>query len=680
MRMIPSALLVLLAGCAPKVEPPPATTAPAPAPELPAYAKDLVASIDTTTPACEDFYQFACGSWLKSTTLPADKASWTRSFSVIREQNLAEMKTILEETAANPGTDPDRQKLGTYFGACMSEDAANTAGLTPLQPIVKEIDTIKDAAGFMEQVGKLQALGAQPFMQAYTDGDYKNPGTTILYLTQGGLSFPDKKYYDSTDTNNAALLTELEALIAKDLERLGTKDAAALAKKVVAFESGIAAAWIPREDVRDPTKTYHKIDRAGLLKLTPGLKWDKYLSGLGAGTAEQINVETPDTFQKMEALVKKTDVATLKAYLKWQLIHGLAGSLDNETFNADFALFRGKVAGQKEPEARWKRCVTATDNAMGELLAKAYIERRFPGDSKTIAVTMIQNVENAFANGLPGLAWMDETTRGRAVEKMKMIVNKIGYPDKWRDYSALVVTPNQHAANQIAANRFETARQVAKVGQPADRNEWLMTPPTVNAYYNPTQNEMAFPAGILQPPFFSKDYPAAMNYGAIGMVMGHELTHGFDDQGAKFNGKGEMVDWWTPEAVTKFGERTGCVVDQYDKYEPQPGLKVNGKLTTGENIADIGGIRSAYRAYKALGAPSAAIPGYTDDQVFFIAFAQGWCTVQTPELEKMRILSDTHSPPKYRVNGPLADLPEFAAAFGCAPESKMAPKDRCEVW
>jgi predicted metalloendopeptidase len=344
MRMIPSALLVLLAGCAPKVEPPPATTAPAPAPELPAYAKDLVGSLDTTTPACDDFYQFACGGWLKSTTLPADKASWTRSFSVIREQNLAEMKTILEETAANPGTDPDRQKLGTYFGACMSEDAANSAGLTPLQPIVKEIDTIKDAAAFMEQVGKLQALGAQPFMQAYTDGDYKNPGTTILYLTQGGLSFPDKKYYDTTDANNAALLTELEALIAKDLERLGTKDAAALAKKVVAFESGIATAWIPREDVRDPTKTYHKIDRAGLLKLTPGLKWDKYLSGLGAGTAEQINVETPETFQKMEALVKKTDVATLKAYLKWQLIHGLAGSLDNETFNADFALFRGKVA------------------------------------------------------------------------------------------------------------------------------------------------------------------------------------------------------------------------------------------------------------------------------------------------------------------------------------------------
>jgi predicted metalloendopeptidase len=680
-----SLALLALVSCAPKHEEPPApavVAAPTP-PPVPDYAKDLLAAMDPKTNACDDFYQYACGGWLATTELPADKPIWARSFSVIRERNIAAQKEMLEKAAANTSpANADEKKLGDFYGACMNETAVDAAGITSLQPWIKEIDGIRDLKGAMATAGRLSTIGVGAFVDAGVYGDFKDPTKSILHMTEGGLGLPDRDYYVKTDDASKALLADYEAHIATMLGFTGVPaaEAAKQAKVIVAFETALATLEVPRAELRDPDKIYHKIDRAGLVKLTPKLGWDGWLAGMGAPTAKDINVEVPEVYQKMEALLAKTDLKTLRAYLKWQLIHATASHLSKPIYDANFAFMGTKIVGQKEPEARWKRCVSATDGLIGELSGQSFVKDHFPGDSKTVAKTMIEQIENAFAGGLGGLAWMDDPTRARALEKMKKIVNKIGYPDKWRDYSALTITPTDYAANVLAARAFESARQAAKIGQPVDRTEWQMSPPTVNAYYDPTLNEIVFPAGILQQPFFDHSFPAAMNYGSMGMVMGHELTHGFDDEGRKFDGDGRLTEWWAPEVSARFDERAACVVKQYNNYPIADGINIKGDLTVGENIADIGGLREAYRAYKAQNAPPANVPGLTDDQLFFVAAAQSWCTVSSPEFEKMLALSNPHSSSKYRVIGPMSDSAEFAAAFGCAEGTRMHPKDACEVW
>jgi putative endopeptidase len=349
-----------------------------------------------------------------------------------------------------------------------------------------------------------------------------------------------------------------------------------------------------------------------------------------------------------------------------------------------FGFYGRELSGQKEIEPRWKRCVQATDDAVGEILGKAFVERQFAGESKTMALEMIQGIESAFAANLPDLSWMDDATRARAMEKMKALTNKIGYPDHWRDYSSLTFKKGDFFGNEIAARRFEARREVDRIGKPVDKTEWHMTPPTVNAYYNALANEMVFPAGIMQSPFFHRDFPAPMNYGGIGLVMGHELTHGFDDQGRKFDPKGRLEAWWDPSASKKFEERTACVEKLYEGYEVQPGVHLNGKLTMGENIADMGGVKEAYRAYHdwagRQGDPEEKVAGLTPDQLFFVSFAQTWCTVASPEFERLRATVDPHSPPRFRIQGPLSNFPAFAKAFGCAEGTPMNPKNKCEIW
>jgi endothelin-converting enzyme/putative endopeptidase len=651
-------------------------------------AEEVIASVtaamDPSVEPCEDFYRYACGGWLAAEEIPADRSRWGRGFSLIGEENLAVQRQILEEAAANPSGDPDTARLGYYFATCMDTAKIDAAGVTPLEPALASVEEVNDVESFMAEIGKLYRIGVEPLFSVQIYPDLKNPDLNIIHLGQGGLSLPDRDYYLAED--NKELVEGLRAHIVRMFMMLGKneEEAKKSADAIVALETALAEISKPRVELRDPEKNYHKIDITGLKELTPQLPWDALLAETGHPDIVDINVSTPEFFEGLEAVIEKTPPETLRAYLRWNVVDQSTSLLTEEIAQANHDFFGKQLAGRKELSERWKRCVRATDGAMGELLGEAFVERRFPGDSKEIAVDMIRKIERALESALPELAWMDAETQGRAVDKMHAISNKIGYPDTWRDYSSLEIGSDSYYANAIAAREFEFHRQMSKIGNAVDRGEWFMSPPMVNAYYNPLFNEIVFPAGIMQPPFFHRDFPAAMNFGGIGMVMGHELTHGFDDTGRKFDPKGRMVEWWEPEVAEKFERAAECIEAQYDGYEIAEGLKLNGKLTLGENIADNGGIKEAYRAYQAWLAENGGNEGFmddfTDEQLFFIGFAQTWCTLATPEIEQMLATVDTHSHPRYRVNGPVSNFPEFARAFECAEGTPMNPVDKCEVW
>jgi predicted metalloendopeptidase len=686
--------LLLLAGfllfaCSPAEPPPtepPAEEATGLSPEE--IASEVTASMDTSADPCQDFYRYACGGWLDANEIPADKTRWVRSFSVIQERNQEAIREMLEDAAANPGEPgTDRHRVGAFYGSCMAEDAIDAAGTAPLEPLLERAAAVSDTASLMRVTGELHRASVGPLFGVWVAPDFRNPETNIAIFMQGGLGLPDRDYYLSEDPTKQELLAEYEQHIAHMMGLFGTEDAAATeqAAEIVAFETALAGFSRPRQDLRLPEKLYNKIDLEGLQELTPELPWKPYLEGVASPDVTQINVATPEFFEGLQKLVLETDTDTLAAYLRWHVINDYAPVLNQEIVTADFAFTGQKLEGQQEMEPRWKRCVQLTEDALGEPLGKVYVERFFPGDSKDVALSMIHEIETAFENNLPELAWMDDATRERAKEKVRAVKNKIGYPDEWRDYSGLEVTSDDFFANVLAGNRFDSDFEAAKIGQPVDPNEWGMYPQMVNAYYNPLGNEMAFPAGILQPPFFHRDFPAAMNYGAMGAVMGHELSHGFDDQGRKFAPDGELREWWEPEVSERFEERASCVADFYSQYEVEPGQNVNGRLTLGENIADIAGVKQAHSAYMDWlatqeTAPEPAVPGLTNEQLFFVAYSQVWCGLVTPEQARLRLTTDPHSPPRFRILGPLSSSPAFAEAFSCPAGSPMVPEDRCEVW
>lgn len=650
-------------------------------------AAEVLAAMDRSADPCTDFYRYACGGWLDSTELPGDQTRWTRSFSVIREDNREELRDVLEDAAANPGTDPDRRRIGLYYASCIDEAAIEKAGTASLAPVLAEIAAVEDVAGALAVAGELQRWNAGAFFGLGVLPDFKHPETNIAFLSQGGLGMPDRDYYVSDDPDKQRLLAAYREHVARMLGLLGAdaETAAADADRVLAFETALAEASRPRQDMRLPEKLYNKLDRKGLEELTPSLPWSAFFTAVGAPSVTQINVATPEFFTALEKRLAASTPEDLRAYLRWHAVHGLSDALPERFVVAEFEFYGKTLAGQQEIEPRWKRCVGATENALGQAVGKLYVERRFAGDSKAKALEMIADLEASFENNLPQLTWMDEATRARALEKLGAIGDKIGYPDEWRDYSAMTIVPGDYFANHLAATAFETDRQLRKIGEPVDRDEWRMTPQTVNAYYNPLLNEIAFPAGILQPPMFHRDFPAAMNYGAIGAVVGHEITHGFDDQGRKFDPKGMLREWWEPAVAEKFEARAQCVDDFYSGLEVAPGVNVNGRLTLGENIADIGGVKQAHRAYRRWqerhgDGAEPAVPGLTDEQLFFVAYAQIWCSLSTPEEDRLRITTDPHSPAKFRVRGTLSQVPAFAAAFQCAEGTAMNPKDRCEVW
>ncbi len=646
-----------------------------------ALTNEVMAVMDEQADPCDDFYAYACGEWLDTTEIPEDQSRFGR-FHVLREQNLATQKDILASLPLGSGGD-EQAKLARFWNACMDEGAIEAAGTEPLVEPLSRIAAVEDKTSLLEMAGFFHARGIDMLLSTGVTADYKDPDLNVLHLSQGGLGLPDRDYYLREDPE-ADKLRELYAEhVATMLRLAGDDNPAPDAAAVLAFETELAKVSTPRDQLRDPDKRYNRMTRAELDKLTPALSWKGFFDGLGTPDVSHLNVSPTEYFKGVDAVVAKTDLETMKAYMRWHVVNAAAAHLPRAFVEANFAFYGQALNGQQALAQRWKRCVQMADGALGDALGKLFVERVFGGDSKTIASSMIKQVEDAFAAGLPSLSWMDDATRKRALDKMHAVVNKIGYPDEWKKYDAVQIGA-EHFANIAAASEHEIRRQLDEIGKPVDPAEWHMTPATVNAYYNPSNNEMVFPAGILQRPFFDAAYPMPMNFGGIGMVMGHELTHGFDDQGRKYDGEGRLVQWWDDEVVGAFEGRAECVENLYSSYEVQPGVHLNGKLTLGENIADLGGIKESFRAYQMWAetnpAQQTAVEGLTDEQLFFVSFGQIWCTKATQEAERVLALTDPHSHPRYRVNGPLSNMPEFWETFSCNQGTPMHPTNVCEVW
>jgi predicted metalloendopeptidase len=653
-----------------------------------AIAASVIDALDRKADPCVDFYRFACGGWLDSAALPADQPVWVRSFSVIHESNREFLRAAIEDAAAHPGGDAERRRVGDFYGACMDEAAVAKAGLAPLAPWLAKIDQAADGAAIFALAGELQTINAEPFLAIEVEGDLKDPRTVVAHLAQGGLGLPDRDYYLSEDDKKKELRAAYERHVARMLVHLGAAPdaAAASAAELLAFETALARVSREVERMRQYDELHHRLNADGLAELAPRLPWERFYAGLGRADLQAVNVMTPEFFVGLEREIGRTEVATLRDYLRYQLVTATATLLPDAVYLDHFDFYARTLSGQQEPQPRWKRCIGSTEQAMGEAVGKLYVAQRFTGESKAIATRMLDDIAAAFAESLPALEWMDEATREAALVKKGTLGRKIGFPDTWRDYGKLAVDRGSYFASALAARRFESDRQIAKVGGPLDPQEWGMDAQTVNAGYNPLVNMFTYPAGILQPPFFHKDYPAAINYGAMGYVMGHELTHGFDDQGRKFDAQGRLADWWTPQAVEAFEERAACIERQYSAYEVEPGVAVNGKLTLGENIADSGGLKQAWEAFhahtKRTGGKAETVSGLTADQLFFVAAAQVWCTETSPEFQRLLVQTDEHSPSQFRVMGPALNHPAFATAFSCKPGTPMNPPaaGRCEVW
>jgi endothelin-converting enzyme/putative endopeptidase len=638
-------------------------------------------ALDRSVDPCEDFYRFACGGWIKRTPIPRDRPAWSRSFSEINERNQLELRQILDQLAAGHGTDKTAcgDKLGDYYAACMDEPRIEEHAHGELARLLGSIDQrVRDIPSLARELAELHLGGAGPLFDFDSQQDFAHASQMIGVVDQGGLGLPDRDYY--LEPSNAKIREQYLAHVTAMLTLAGVPDAAQDGKKVMAIETRLAKASMSRVDRRNPKNIYHKIDLVGLERTAPNFPWKIYLSALGHPSVTQINVAVPGFFHSLSQDLTTTSISDWKTYLRWHAIHGLAQALSKDFVDENFKFYGHTLQGTAEILPRWKRCVGATDRALGEALAQPFVAAKFGPEAKTTAEGLVQSIEAAMNEDLTHVSWMDEPTRRQALIKLRAVANQIGYPEKWRNYDRLPVARVSYVENLLHANEFEGHRRLDKIGKPTDRSEWEMTPPTVNAYYDSSLNEMVFPAGILQPPFFARAAPPAANYGAIGMVMGHELTHGFDDEGRQFDARGDLRDWWTPAAAKDFEARAACVVAQFDAYPVLGDLHVNGRLTLGENIADLGGAKLSLAAFRAQHKKSERPGRWSDEQLFFMGMAQSWCTNERDEYLRMRVTVDPHSPPEYRVNGPLSNLPEFAAAFSCKPGAKMVRSQPCAVW
>jgi endothelin-converting enzyme/putative endopeptidase len=660
--------------------PPTAPVAHAPAPPLPPGID--ADSMDTSVAPCDDFYQYACGGWIKANPIPDDQSSWVR-FNELSDRNELALRAILEGDAAKPGAEPYSKALGDFFTSCMDVQAVEKEGTRALDAELRRIDGVADARSLARALAPLHDAGVNAFFDFGSRQDFKDATQEIGILDQAGLGMPDRDYYLKDDEKMTAMRGKYVAHLERMLALLGEKPEAAKkhAQGILALEKQLAEASMPRVDRRVPENIYHKTDRKDLAKQAPTFPWDDYFAGVGAPKEmHAINVTVPPFFAAFDKIVasatKETWSDAIRPYLKWQLVHRYAPALPERFVDEGFAWDK-ELSGVTKNLPRWKRCVKAIDRRMGEALAIPFVKEKLGADGKQTTQEMIQQIEAAMQRDLEGIAWMDDETRPRALAKVHKLFNKIGYPDKWRNYDKLVIEKKSYAANVMRANVFESHRQIGKIGKPVERGDWLMSPPMVNAYYNAQLNEMVFPAGILQPPFYGKERPDGVNFGAIGMVMGHELTHGFDDAGRKFDGDGNMSEWWTPKVSQEFEQRAQCVVDQFNDYVAVDDLHVNGKLTLGENLADLGGMKLALAALHAKGKASPE-----DDRQFFLGAAQIWCGGRRPEQVRVLTRIDSHSPNKWRVVGPMSNLTEFAQAFSCqAGDAMVRPESkRCQVW
>jgi putative endopeptidase len=644
--------------------------------------------MDKEAAACTDFYQFANGNWLKTTEIPPAFASWG-SFNILNENNRNTLRTILEESAKNKAAKKgtNEQKIGDFYATCVDEARREAEGIKPLLPELQRIDKIKDVKDLQAQIAHMHRTGVPTLFGFGALADLKNSSQVIGFAGQGGLSLPTSEYYTNTDDQSKQLREQFVQHMTRMFELLGDSPstAAANAATVLAFQTRLAQNSRTPVELRDFSKQYNKMGMKQLGELTPGFSWADYFAALGISRDMEINVAHPEFFQAADKMFKEVPLADWKTYLRWQLLTFNADALSSKFETENFNFFGKTLQGRKEQLPVWRRCVGATDGALGEALGQVYVARAFTPDSKARMQKMINNLIAAFRERVMTRDWMSDTTRKEALAKLAAFQQKIGYPDKWIDYSTLDMSRDSYVQNVMRAGAFATARDLAKIGKPLDRTEWGMTPPTVNAYNNWLQNEIVFPAGILQAPFFNAEADDAINYGAIGAVIGHEITHGFDDQGAKFDLQGNLKNWWTEVDLKNFESRSECVVKQFDAFEAEPGLNLKGKLVSGESIADLGGLQVAYQAYlKSLeGKPRpASIDGFTPEQRFFLGWAQVWASKYTPESARRQTTDDPHPLSRFRVNGPLSNMPEFAAAFQCKVGDTMVrpEKERCQIW
>ena len=644
--------------------------------------------LDRGADPCGDFFQYACGGFVRTADIPNDHEQWG-SVEMAEKDSEDFLRGVLEGAAKNAGADAGTAKLGAFYAACMDERAIDTAGLAPVQPLLDKIAKIDGPATADAAIVALAADGITPFFALAPQQDLADATKVVASLDQSGLGLPDRKYYlDSAGTlaqTRAAYQAHIERMFA--LTGRAAKDATAGAANAFRVETAIAKLHMDEVTHRDPHATYHRVERAGLDKDARGFPWGAYLAGLGIPDVTAITVHDPAYYPAIVKLIAGEKPAALRDYLTWAVLRDSADALGHDFVAESFAM-QAQLTGAKELAPRWRRCVHFTDGALGELLAQSYVRAKFGGDAKARAVELTKNVLGAMRLELDGLAWMDDATRTAAKAKLDKMAYLVGYPDTWRAYD-FEVSPGDFAANLRAATRFELHRQLAKIGKPVDRFDWGMTPPTVNAYYDPSLNELVLPAGQLQPPFFAATFHPAVDFAATGGgTIGHEMTHGFDDTGAQYDGDGNLRDWWSAATKAKFDEATKCVVDQYGGYEAVPGVKLDGKLTAGENIADIGGVKLAFAAYqlykqaaaKAKHPVQAQVEGFTDDQLYFLAYAQSWCEKTRPEALELQAHANPHSPPMWRVDGVIANQPGFAAAFSCAAGKPMNPANKCAVW
>ncbi|HTV82502.1 MAG TPA: M13 family metallopeptidase [Acidobacteriaceae bacterium] len=649
-------------------------------------------AMDTTANPCDDFYQFACGNYAKLHPIPRD-LPWFNQFVALYEFNTAALHQIVVQAAhAGPDATANERKIGDYYAACMDTSAINQAGLTPLKPELKRISGLKNKAGLPKLIAYLNRMGVDVFMNYSSQQDLKDADKEIAVIDQDGLGLPEKDYYFRTDPHSVALRREYVAHVDRMLTLLGdpADKARAEADAIMKFETELAQASQGIVERRDPHKTYHVEELTAFAATAPEIDAPEYIAAMGSPAVTSLNVASPDFFRGLNAAIGDTDLATLKAYMRVHLADSFSQRLPRTFEQASFDFYGRDLTGTPQQQARWKRCVNAVDSSMGDALGQLYVAKYFTPSQKREALTMVHGIETAMGQDIESSDWMSPETKVKAIAKLHEVTDKIGYPDKWRSYAKLTIRPNDALGNSVRAREFETAYELNKIDKPVDRSEWYMTPPTVNAYYDPSQNSINFPAGILQPPFYDRNDPATTNYGHIGAVVGHELTHGFDDQGSQYDGHGNLVNWWTPQDKAKFDARTACLVNEYDQFTAVPGLKVNGKLTLGENTADNGGVRLAMMALMARMAMDAGrVPGpaaspaeakYTPLQQYFIAYAQNWCTNDRPQFDRMLVQTDPHSPNPIRVKGVLTNMPEFSRAFSCKAGQPMDPARKCRVW
>lgn len=644
-----------------------------------------VTRMDKTVDACTDFFQYANGTWLKNTEIPAAYSRWG-SFNILGENNNDILKSVVE-TAANTkaAAGTDTQLIGDYYASCMDEAAIEKAGITPLEPYFKQINGIKETKGLESQIALMHNSGI-PVLFGFGGGsDLKNASMVIANAGQGGLSLPNRDYYTKDDDKSKETRLKFVEYATTMFKLLGDAPAtaAANAQSVLDVQTRLAKASKAPVELRDPNSRYNKMTLANASEITPNFSWADYMTARGIAPTSEINIGQPVFFKEVNAMLKDVPLADWKNYLRWSVINTSAPRLSKAFVDANFNFYSKYLSGTKEQQPRWRVCVAATDGAVGEALGQEFVKKAFTPEAKARMNTLIDNLFVAFSDRLKNLDWMSDETKKEGLVKLVAFKRKIGYPDTLRGYKGLTVSRQSYLTNETNSKRFESARNLKDIGNPLDRTRWGMTPPTVNAYYASNLNEIVFPAGILQPPFFNFAADDAINYGSIGAVIGHEITHGFDDQGSKFDALGNFKSWWTDTDRTKFEARASCVADQFSGYEVQPKLNINGRLTLGENIADLGGLTMAYAAYqKSLaGKPRpAAIDGLTPEQRFFLGWAQVWAAKSTPEAERSQVLGDPHSLPRWRVNGPLSNLPQFAEAFGCKQSSAMIRKDACLIW